>query len=67
MVYNRHSLNYCKTRYIKSYHDRLLYEGLQCVDMSHHINIHNRSVVFIISIKDGHTIHRLLKRKDVII
>ena len=64
MVYNRQPLDYCKTIFINSYHDRLLYEGLQCVDMSHHINIHNRSVVFIISIKDGHTIHRPLKRKE---
>lgn len=66
MVYNKHSLNYCKTIFIKSY-NRLLYEGLQCVDMSHHVNIHRRSIVFVISGKDGHTIHWLPKRKDVII
>ena len=64
MVYNKHSLNYCKTLFIKSYKDRLLYEGLQCV-MSHHINIHRRWVLYVINGEDGHTMHCLLKRKGL--
>lgn len=63
MVYNRQPLDYCKTLFIKSYNDRLLYEGLQCVDMSHHININRRNILYIISEKDGSTIHWLFKRK----
>lgn len=67
MIYNKHSLDYCKTLFIKSFNDRLLYEGLQGVDMSHHINIYRRNIIYVISGKDGHTIHWLPKRKDVII
>ena len=64
MVYNRQPLDYCKTIFINSYSSRLLlYEGLQCVDMSHHININRRNILYVISEKDGDTIHWLSKRK----
>ena len=63
MVYNRQPLDYCKTIFINSYSSRLLlYEGLQRADMSHYVNIHGRSVVFVINSKDKHTRHWLPKR-----